>query len=130
MNADSRPILIYKGAFYRGAGIAGRDSHRCTGVRGRQSNLQAIIDACESGAIDGDMAFVGRTTRPPAVFNGPRGTGIPTFVVDYTDIIATLQAKTLRRFQPCRTISASEQSPPNSRLFGPGNAMPGESRPF
>ncbi len=56
-------------------------------ISGSGTNLQAIIDACKSGRIDGKIIFVG-TDNPEA-----RGTerakkeGIPFFVTDYKDII-------------------------------------------
>jgi len=56
-------------------------------ISGGGTNLQAIIDSCESGKIDGDMVFVG-TDNPDA--QGLRRAdkhGIPTFVVDYKAII-------------------------------------------
>ena len=40
-------------------------------ISGGGTNLQAIIDACESGTIDGKMVFVGPTTRLPAAWTGP-----------------------------------------------------------
>ena len=56
-------------------------------ISGGGTNLQAIIDSCESGKIDGDMVFVG-TDNPDA--NGLRRAkkhGIPSFVADYKAII-------------------------------------------
>ncbi len=52
-------------------------------VSGGGSNLQAIIDACESGKIDGEVVFVG--SDRPDVFGLKRAEkhGIPSFVVDY-----------------------------------------------
>ncbi|MDP3285145.1 MAG: phosphoribosylglycinamide formyltransferase [Desulfobacterales bacterium] len=56
-------------------------------ISGGGTNLQAIIDFCESGKIDGKIVFVG-TDNP-----GAKGLGraskhnIPTFVVDYSSII-------------------------------------------
>jgi len=56
-------------------------------ISGGGSNLQAIIDACEAGRIEGEVVFVGS--------DNPRATGlerakkhkIETFTVDYASII-------------------------------------------
>ncbi|MDM8535752.1 phosphoribosylglycinamide formyltransferase [Desulfobacterales bacterium HSG17] len=56
-------------------------------ISGGGTNLQAIIDSCESGAIDGEMVFVG-TDNPNA--KGLERAGrhnIPSFIVDYGQII-------------------------------------------
>ncbi|MDP2708889.1 MAG: phosphoribosylglycinamide formyltransferase [bacterium] len=54
-------------------------------VSGGGTNLQAIIDACEAGLIDGEFTFVG--SDRPGVFGLERAKkhGIPTFVVDYSE---------------------------------------------
>lgn len=54
-------------------------------ISGSGSNLQAIIDACENGQIDGDVVFVG--SDKPDVYGLERATkhGIPSFVVDYRE---------------------------------------------
>ena len=56
-------------------------------ISGGGSNLQAIIDACESGRIDGKMVFVGSDN--PEALGLERGVKhkIPTFVVNYKTII-------------------------------------------
>jgi len=56
-------------------------------ISGGGTNLQAIIDACEKGTIDGRMVFVGSDN--PAAGGLQRATrhDIPTFVVDYQSII-------------------------------------------
>jgi phosphoribosylglycinamide formyltransferase-1 len=56
-------------------------------ISGGGSNLQAIIDACESGRIDGKMVFVGSDN--PEARGIERGVKhkIPTFVVNYKTII-------------------------------------------
>ncbi len=55
-------------------------------VSGGGTNLQAIIDACEGGRINGRMVFVGSDN--PGAHGLARGEkhNIPTFVVDYKDI--------------------------------------------
>jgi len=56
-------------------------------ISGSGTNLQAILDACKSGAISGRVVFVGSDN--PAATGLQRATdqGIPTFVVDYGAII-------------------------------------------
>jgi len=56
-------------------------------ISGGGTNLQAIIDACESGRIDGKMVFVGSDN--PEARGLERGVKhkIPTFVVNYKSII-------------------------------------------
>lgn len=56
-------------------------------ISGGGTNLQAIIDACEDGRIDGDMVFVG--SDQPGVKGLERAGrhGISSFVVDYTPLI-------------------------------------------
>ena len=61
-------------------------------ISGGGTNLQAIIDACETGAIDARMGVVG-SDNPDAKGLGRADThGIPRFVVDYADIIAGVKA--------------------------------------
>ncbi len=56
-------------------------------ISGSGSNLQAIINACEAGHINGEMVFVGSDN--PAAYGLVRAQnhGIPVFVVDYGAII-------------------------------------------
>lgn len=56
-------------------------------ISGGGTNLQAIIDSCESGGIDGDMVFVGSDNPEAKGLMRGRHHGIPTFVVDYGTII-------------------------------------------
>ena len=52
-------------------------------VSGSGTNLQAIIDACSRGTIDGRLVFVGSDNRDAGGLERARLNGIPTFVVDY-----------------------------------------------
>jgi phosphoribosylglycinamide formyltransferase 1 len=56
-------------------------------ISGTGTNLQAIMDSCESGIINGKIVFVGSDT--PNARGLEKGTrlGIPAFVVDYGSII-------------------------------------------
>ena len=60
-------------------------------VSGGGSNLQAIIDACHNGFIDGEVAFVGADNHHAGGLQRAKKNGIPTFVINYTDIIQTYQ---------------------------------------
>ncbi len=56
-------------------------------ISGGGTNLQAIIDACEAGKIDGRVVFVGSDKDGVKGLERARKHGIPTFVVDYGEII-------------------------------------------
>ena len=56
-------------------------------ISGGGTNLQAIIDACEDGRIDGRMAFVGSDVGGVRGLERAAKHHIPTFVVDYGAII-------------------------------------------
>jgi phosphoribosylglycinamide formyltransferase 1 len=56
-------------------------------ISGGGTNLQAIIDACESGRIDAEMAFVGSDNLLAKGLLRAEKHHIPAFVVDYADII-------------------------------------------
>lgn len=55
-------------------------------ISGGGTNLQAIIDGCESGAIDGRMAFVGSDNPSAGGLSRAERHDIPHFVVNYADI--------------------------------------------
>lgn len=52
-------------------------------ISGGGTNLQAIIDACESGKIDGETVFVGSDKPNARGIERAKARNIPTFVVDY-----------------------------------------------
>jgi phosphoribosylglycinamide formyltransferase-1 len=56
-------------------------------ISGGGTNLQAIIDACENGKIDGQMVFVGSDAPGASGLQRARKKDIATFVVDYKSII-------------------------------------------
>ncbi len=56
-------------------------------ISGGGTNLQAIIDACETGRISGDMVFVGSDNPDARGLDRAKRHGIPSFVVDYGAII-------------------------------------------
>lgn len=56
-------------------------------ISGGGTNLQAIIDSCGSGKIDGEMVFVGTDNPDAKGLVRASKHNIPTFVVDYSSII-------------------------------------------
>jgi len=56
-------------------------------ISGGGTNLQAIIDACESGRIDGKMVFVGSDNLEARGLERGVKHKIPTFVVNYKSIM-------------------------------------------
>ena len=62
-------------------------------ISGGGSNLQAIIDACEQGKINGEVVFVG--SDKPDVYGLERAKKhkIPTFAVDYKQILQKLNQR-------------------------------------
>jgi phosphoribosylglycinamide formyltransferase-1 len=61
-------------------------------ISGGGTNLQAIIDSCESGKIDGEMVFVGSDNPEAGGLERARKHTIPTFVVDYAAVIREFKA--------------------------------------
>ena len=56
-------------------------------ISGGGTNLQAIIDACSDGRINGQIVLVGADTPEAAGLDRARRRNIATFVVDYKSII-------------------------------------------
>jgi phosphoribosylglycinamide formyltransferase-1 len=56
-------------------------------ISGGGSNLQAIIDACNDGRINGQIVFAGADTPEAGGLDRARHNNIATFVVDYKSII-------------------------------------------
>jgi len=56
-------------------------------ISGGGTNLQAIIDACETGGIDGKMLFVGSDNPEAYGLERAKNHKIDTFIVDYASII-------------------------------------------
>ncbi len=55
-------------------------------VSGGGTNLQAIIDACEAGRINGEVVFVGSDNPDAYGLERGKSHNIPTFVLDYKEI--------------------------------------------
>ena len=62
-------------------------------ISGGGTNLQAIIDACESGKIDATLVFVGSDNPDAYGLQRAKNHGIPTFVVDYGSIIEHVKSE-------------------------------------
>ena len=56
-------------------------------ISGGGSNLQAIIDSCDNGKIDGRVVFVGSDNSDSPGLQRARNKNVPTFSVDYKSII-------------------------------------------
>jgi len=56
-------------------------------ISGGGTNLQAIIDACNSGSVDGKLVFVGSDNPDAGGLKRAGQFGVPTFVVDYASIL-------------------------------------------
>ncbi|MGD2096400.1 MAG: phosphoribosylglycinamide formyltransferase [Desulfobacterales bacterium] len=56
-------------------------------ISGKGSNLQAIMDSCENGQINGQVVFIGSDNPRSEGLKRAVATKIPTFVADYTSII-------------------------------------------
>jgi phosphoribosylglycinamide formyltransferase-1 len=69
-------------------------------ISGGGSNLQAIIDSCEKGIIDGQIVFVGSDVSDAAGLKRARTNRIPTFVVDYKSIIQNYKNTPSRKMVP------------------------------
>lgn len=63
-------------------------------ISGGGSNLQAVIDACTSGTIDGDIVFVGTDNPGAGGLLRAEKAGIPTFATPYQSIIKAVEDKT------------------------------------
>ena len=61
-------------------------------ISGGGSNLQAIMDCCEKGKINGELAFVGSDNPRSHGLERATAANIPVFVVDYTAIIQQFKA--------------------------------------
>ncbi|QTA87176.1 phosphoribosylglycinamide formyltransferase [Desulfonema magnum] len=56
-------------------------------ISGSGTNLQAIIDSCESGNTDGEVVFIGSDNPNASGLERGHRHGIPTFTADYKSII-------------------------------------------
>lgn len=96
-------------------------------VSGGGTNLQAIMDACDAGAIDGRIAFVGADRPGAPGLQRARDRNIPTFSVDYRTIIETY-GKGSDAVRPPKDFDLEEVLAKQS-LFAP-EADPGQVNAF
>jgi phosphoribosylglycinamide formyltransferase 1 len=69
-------------------------------ISGGGSNLQAIIDACNSGRINGQMIFVGSDSPDAGGLERAHRDRIATFVVDYKSIIREFNKNPQKKMVP------------------------------
>ncbi len=69
-------------------------------ISGSGTNLQAILDACIGGGIDGEVVFIGTDNPDASGLARAQIQGIPTFVVDYRRIIRTHRSDPTRLTLP------------------------------
>ena len=87
-------------------------------ISGGGSNLQAILDGCGNGMIEGEVVFVGADNANAGGLLRAKKHGIPTFVVDYADIIQSflddpLQSRIPHDFQEQAVRSKLQGIPAN-----------------
>jgi len=61
-------------------------------ISGGGTNLQAVIDACNDGRIDGRLVFVGSDNPAAGGLDRAQRAAVPTFVVDYRAVIQRYRA--------------------------------------
>ena len=96
-------------------------------ISGGGSNLQAIIDACTGGHIDGQIVFVGSDTPGAGGLDRARRNDIATFVVDYKSIIREIKREPHKAVLPDdvelddiiakQTLFSDQQDPQKIRSF-------------
>ena len=69
-------------------------------ISGGGTNLQAVLDACESNKINGDIVFVGSDNPDAYGLERAKKRGIPVFVVHYATIIKVFKAAPKRAVLP------------------------------
>lgn len=60
-------------------------------ISGTGSNLQAILDACRAGRIDGEVVFIGSDNPQAPGLERGRRKNIPTLMVDYRETITRVR---------------------------------------
>jgi phosphoribosylglycinamide formyltransferase-1 len=69
-------------------------------ISGTGTNLQAIVDACESKQIRGRVVFVGSDNPVARGLSRAEKQGIPTFVVDYQSVLEPSGPRSLEQLAP------------------------------
>lgn len=86
-------------------------------ISGGGTNLQAVIDACESRAISGQIVFVGTDNPEAKGLDRARRHNIPSFIVDYASILRRYRQDRTR--QPLPADFDFEDTREKCRLFPP-----------
>jgi phosphoribosylglycinamide formyltransferase-1 len=86
-------------------------------VSGGGTNLQAIIDACDDGRIDGEMVFVGSDKPGVKGLERARARQMATFTVDYGEIIRRYREGSSREKPPADFVLEDIRC--KQGLFGP-----------
>ncbi len=102
-------------------------------ISGGGTNLQAIIDSCESGKIDGHMVFVGSDKIGAKGLQRAEKHGIPTFTVDYASIAREFRSNPEKASPPDdfnldrvinrQSIVSMENDPERIKLFMASRAV-------
>jgi len=69
-------------------------------ISGGGSNLQAVIDACETGKISGELIFVGSDNPEADGLKRAAKHQIPSFVADYLSIVQQFKKDSTKRQLP------------------------------
>jgi phosphoribosylglycinamide formyltransferase-1 len=69
-------------------------------VSGGGTNLQSIIDASEANRIDAEVVFVGSDNPDAYGIARAEKHGIPSFVVDFRNVLSELRGKPLEKLTP------------------------------
>jgi phosphoribosylglycinamide formyltransferase-1 len=102
-------------------------------ISGGGTNLQAIIDACESGQIPGRMVFVGTDNPDAKGLARAERHGIPSFVADYRTILREYKQSPEAARLPTdfdlaeignkQSLLSSSEDPDRLKAFLSGRAM-------
>jgi phosphoribosylglycinamide formyltransferase-1 len=102
-------------------------------ISGGGTNLQAIIDACESEKIHGEMVFVGTDNPGAKGLARAERHGIPHFVVDYKAILREYKQSPndallppefdLSEIMTKQSLYSSNEAPERVKAFLSGRAM-------
>lgn len=87
-------------------------------ISGGGTNLQAVVDACEKGHINGEIVFVGSDKEGVGGLERANKHNIPSFIVDYRSIMANYHDKA-QRLEPPQDFDLKDILQ-KQRLFGSG----------
>jgi phosphoribosylglycinamide formyltransferase-1 len=100
-------------------------------ISGGGTNLEAILEACHTGAISGRVVFVGSDNPSARGLERARRRGIPTFVVDYGAIARTCRQQPLSPPADCdldaviarQRLRPADTDPASVRRFFTGRVL-------